>query len=201
MTHSYLEVQPKPDEIKTRIRGYGSWLEIDLDALSHNLAEIRHHTETEVMPCIKNNAYGHGLLPVAAHLADNGVKRFFVAKLKEALAIREHIGAGAVSMDPAWTDEQCRMIAEKGVTQVIYTLEAVECLSSVSLNHLLVDLRGTNAQINDVVEVISTSGENTLSKTAETAGWMVYSLLNHLNSTTPRVYIRGGEPTALLDSN
>ena len=55
------------------------------------------------------------------------------------------------------------------------------------------------AEPGDVVEVIGRRGENTLGRVAEAAGWMVYSLLNHLNPTTPRVYYRGGHPVALTD--
>jgi len=72
-------------------------------------------------------------------------------------------------------------------------------LGSVSLNHYLVDLDDVEAEKGTIVEIIGREGENTLSKTAETAGWMVYSLLNHLHMNTPRVYYRNGEPVALLD--
>jgi len=74
-------------------------------------------------------------------------------------------------------------------------------LGSVSLNHYLVDLDGVEAEKGTVVEIIGRNGENTLSKTAETAGWMVYSLLNHLHMNTPRVYYRNGDPVALLASS
>jgi alanine racemase len=72
-------------------------------------------------------------------------------------------------------------------------------LGSVSLNHYLVDLDDVDAHKGTIVEIIGRKGENTLSKTAETAGWMVYSLLNHLHMNTPRVYYRNGEPVAVLN--
>jgi alanine racemase len=72
-------------------------------------------------------------------------------------------------------------------------------IGSISLNHILLDLRGVDAKQGDVVELIGRTGENTLSRFAETAGWMTYSVLNHLNSHTPRVYTRDGEPVALLE--
>jgi alanine racemase len=72
-------------------------------------------------------------------------------------------------------------------------------LGSVSLNHLLVDLTGTDARPGDVVEVIGRRGENTLGRIAETAGWMVYSLVNHLAPSTPRVYYQAGVPVGLLE--
>ncbi len=42
------------------------------------------------MAVVKANAYGHGLLPVAQLLAENGVDALGVALLEEALALRQH---------------------------------------------------------------------------------------------------------------
>ena len=69
----------------------------------------------------------------------------------------------------------------------------------MSLNHYLFDATDVDAQIGDVVEVIAKEGANDLAKTAETAGWMVYSLLNHLSVFVPRVYFQGGVPVALQE--
>jgi alanine racemase len=74
-------------------------------------------------------------------------------------------------------------------------------IGSISLNHILLDLRGIEAKQGDVVELIGCTGENSLSRFAETAGWMTYSVLNHLNPYTPRVYMRGGEPVALFEAS
>lgn len=70
-----------------------------MDNIGHNLDEIRRHTMAEVMPCVKNNAYGHGLIPVSAYLSGRGVKRVMVAKLREAVRIRDLLG----SESSAWT--------------------------------------------------------------------------------------------------
>ena len=70
-------------------------------------------------------------------------------------------------------------------------------IGSVSLNHYLFDATDVEAGIGDVVEVIAEEGVNDLVSTAETAGWMVYSLLNHLSPFMPRIYYRGGVPVAL----
>ena len=42
-----------------------------------------------VMPIVKANAYGHGLVPVARHLASLGARSLGVAFLEEAVALRE----------------------------------------------------------------------------------------------------------------
>jgi alanine racemase len=43
----------------------------------------------EVMPIVKANAYGHGLIEVARHLVARGARRLGVAFLEEAVALRE----------------------------------------------------------------------------------------------------------------
>jgi alanine racemase len=73
-------------------------------------------------------------------------------------------------------------------------------LGSVSLNHILIDLTDTLIEPGDIVEVIGREGENTVNAIADVTGWMTYSLLNHLNPLTPRVYLKNGEPVALQES-
>lgn len=378
--------------IAERLAGFESWIEIDLDALGANLDAIRRHTRVQVMPVVKNNAYGHGLLPVTAYLASRGIERVFVAKYREAVAIAESgIPCRVVNMGPLFSADQFRTVAELGIIQTVFDDDvarrlndaAVEAgtqasvfikvdtglrrvgvaadaavafvegvaslpgltidgmfstftqtpeqdaqalarflevesairakgidpglrsmassdamfhapqahldlvrpgmslygvypedkdrdagvaltqvltmkarieqvkwvhegdsvtywgrfvapsrmqiatihagffdglprelqnagsvafggafrpmIGSVSLNHVIVDVTGTEARPGDVVEIIGREGANSLRETARTANWMVYSLLNHLNAATPRVYVEGGRPVALLD--
>ena len=364
-----------------------------LIALSANLAAIRRRTGVEIMPVVKNNAYGHGLRPICSHLVRDGVKWLMVAKLSEALAIKSWgLSSHVVNMDALYTDIQFQQVVESDVTQVVYTPALVQKLNdtavslgrtagvfikidtglhrvgvdhtraidlirqidampgleirgtfttlmqddaqdvlildrfrnvldqmardgidpgtrsmasthgvfhyphswfdmvrpamclfglypwapdrdsglelqqiltfkarieelkpvasgetvtyfgkytasrdmrvgtlhvgffdalprelanngtilvggkpcpsigSVSLNHYLFDATDVDAAIGDVVEVIAKQGVNDLVSTAETAGWMVYSLLNHLNPYVPRVYLQNGVPVALLET-
>jgi alanine racemase len=388
------QAQPSPAEIAARVAGYGAWLEIDLDAIGRNLGRLRRLLApgTDVMPCVKNNAYGHGLLPVVASLAEQGVRRVLVVRLREAEQIADAgIPVRVLTMGPLFTDIQYESVVRRGIVQTVYTREVAERLSdaaerlgreaavfikvdtglrrvgvwheeaadliervgklpgvkvegifstlsqnaeqdpvqlarllavdetllrrgiapglrslassdatlhrpaahldlvrpgallygvypekkdlgagleleqalalrariehvkwvergdsvtywgrfvapermriatlpvgfsdglprelanrarvlvgdryqpslgSVSLNHLVVDVTDAPAEPGDVVEVIGRRGENTLGRVAETAGWMVYSLLNHLSPATPRVYYRDGLPVALTE--
>lgn len=393
MSDTYFESQPAPEEIRERIEGFPSWFEIDLDNLEHNLNQIKSLTSSRIIPCVKNNAYGHGLVPIVAHLESLGISRVLVVKLSEALKLREAgISLEIVNMDPLFAKSSYKAVVEKGVTQVVYTEDIAQTLSevasvkkvkahvfvkidtglrrvgvkhdeaadflelvsgltgleidgifstlnqeeeqdkiqlkrlleveeearkrgvdtglrslassdavlykpethldavrpgmllygvyptakdmgsgvalkqtlsfkarlehakwvdkgdsvtywgrftaprrmrigtvhvgfydalprelsnrgrvkigdgfrsiigSVSLNHILVDLTDTAIKPGDVVEVIGREGENTVNAIADAAGWMTYSLLNHLNPLTPRVYLKKGEPVALLES-
>jgi alanine racemase len=393
MPDKYFESQPAPEEIRERIEGFPSWFEIDLDNLEHNLNQIKSLTSSRIIPCVKNNAYGHGLVPIVAHLEALGISRVLVVKLSEALKLREEgISLEIVNMDPLFARSSYKAVVEKGITQVVYTEDAAQTLSevasangmkahvfvkidtglrrvgvrhdeaadflelvsglpgleidgifstlnqndeqdkiqlkrlleveeeakekgidtglrslassdavlykpeahldavrpgmllygvyptakdmgsgvalkqtlsfkarlehakwvdkgasvtywgrftaprrmrigtvhvgfydalprelsnrgrvkigdgfrsilgSVSLNHILVDLTDTAIAPGDIVEVIGREGANTVNTIAEASGWMTYSLLNHLNPLTPRVYMKKGEPVALLES-
>ncbi len=388
----FFDSQPSPGEIASRIEGYASWFEIDLDAIGRNVASLRQRVGADLMPCVKNNAYGHGLVPVAAYLARQGVRRLLVVKLREAEQIRDAgIPCRVLNMGPLFTDPHYESVVSRGIVQTVYSRAVAERLSatavrlgaaasvfvkvdtglrrlgvwheeaadlveyvsglprigvegifstfvqspefdavqlerflaleqalrkrgvepglrsmassnailhheaahldlvrpgallfgiypeakdlaagldveqalafrariedtkwiergtsvtywgrfvapeamrigtlpvgfsdglpremankarilvdgryqrslgSVSLNHILVDLTATEAQAGDVVEVIGRRGENTLGRIAEAAGWMVYSLVNHLAPWTPRVYYERGVPVAVLE--
>lgn len=388
----FLESRSSAAEIATRIEGYAAWFEIDLDAIGRNLRSLRRHVGAELMPCVKNNAYGHGLVPVVEYVARQGVGRFLVVKLGEAEQILDAgIPCRVLNMGPLFAETQYESVVRRGIVQTVYTRTVAERLSetavrldapasvfvkidtglrrlgvwheeapdlvayvsklphvrlegifstftqnpefdrvqldrllaveqalrrrgvepglrsmassdailhhpaahldlvrpgallyglyperkdlaagldlepalalkariahakwiergasvtywgrfvapepmrigtlpvgfsdgiprelankarilvdgryrpslgSVSLNHLLVDLTGTEAQPGDVVEVIGRRGENTLGRIAEAAGWMVYSLANHLAPWTPRVYYEGGVPVGLTE--
>ena len=61
---------------------------IDLDALQHNFQRVKHYApSSRVMPVIKADAYGHGMLQVAKNLKQ--ADAFAVAQLGEAIAVRE----------------------------------------------------------------------------------------------------------------
>jgi alanine racemase len=65
-------------------------VEVSLSRLAENLRAIQAAVGSAVvMPIVKANAYGHGLVPVARHLASLGVRSLGVAFLEEAVALRE----------------------------------------------------------------------------------------------------------------
>jgi len=64
-------------------------MQIDLSALTHNLHAIRAHVgKTKIMAVVKANAYGHGLIECARHLAGAGADYFGVALVEEGTALR-----------------------------------------------------------------------------------------------------------------
>jgi len=68
-----------------------AWVEVDLDAIAHNLALVRKITRpgTKVLGVVKADAYGHGAVPVAKRLIERGVDYLAVASLEEAVELRD----------------------------------------------------------------------------------------------------------------
>jgi alanine racemase len=71
--------------------GRPAWIEIDHDAIRHNLARLRSLVApaTQVIGVVKANAYGHGDVEVARTLRGEGVERLAVATVAEGIALRE----------------------------------------------------------------------------------------------------------------
>jgi alanine racemase len=65
-------------------------VEVSLARLAENFRAIQAAVAPAVvMPIVKANAYGHGLVPVARHLVSLGARSLGVAFLEEAVALRE----------------------------------------------------------------------------------------------------------------
>ncbi len=70
-------------------KGADAWLEIDLDHIGWNLAQIRRRVKNRpVMAVIKANAYGHGLVEVGQALEKQHISYLAVGKVQEALRLR-----------------------------------------------------------------------------------------------------------------
>jgi glycerol-3-phosphate dehydrogenase (NAD(P)+) len=87
-------------------------VEVDLQRLADNYHAIRSHVSpAKVMPILKANAYGHGLLRVAELMESLGAEYLGVAVLEEGILLRENgIGApriGAIS-GPSFAKEVAR---------------------------------------------------------------------------------------------
>lgn len=65
-------------------------IEVSLGAIAQNYDAIRTHVGTaQVMPVVKANAYGHGIVAVARHLMNHGAPCLGVALLEEAIELRQ----------------------------------------------------------------------------------------------------------------
>ncbi len=66
-----------------------SWVQIDLSAIRYNFKALKRNS-VEILPVIKADAYGHGMIAVAQELNSLGVKIFGVSDLAEGKELREN---------------------------------------------------------------------------------------------------------------
>lgn len=111
-----------------------AWAEIDLDAIAHNVREIKGLTgeKVELMGVVKADAYGHGVQEVVRTLLGSGVSQLAVSTLDEAIQIRQ-LGIGVPILilsctDPGRADE----IVLNDITQTIYSFKLAQAMSEAS---------------------------------------------------------------------
>src|SRR5699024_9742539 len=68
-----------------------TWAEVDLDAIRHNVIQMRKrlNDDSNVMAVVKANGYGHGAYEVAKAAMESGATSLGVALLEEAIELRE----------------------------------------------------------------------------------------------------------------
>jgi alanine racemase len=99
-------------------------IEVNLDHIGWNLAQIRKRVKVPVMAVVKANAYGHGLVEVSRYLERQGIDGLMVGKLEEGIRLREAgVQCRVLSFGP-FGKEDCVEIIKKNVTQSVYTEEA-----------------------------------------------------------------------------
>ena len=105
---------------------YRCWVEVDLDALRHNVAAIRRRIgpNVKLTAVVKADAYGHGLAQVGTALVQCGIDAFAVATLSEALSLRQIGGNGwpILLFGSALPFEVATML-EQNITPTISTLD------------------------------------------------------------------------------
>ena len=111
-------------------------LEVDLGRLRENYRVIAAHVApARVMPVLKANAYGHGLLPVARMLEQAGAPIIAVAYLEEALRLRQEgvrmpvlvLGGIVGSQIPRFLENDLTLTASS-----LDKLEAIEACAAAS---------------------------------------------------------------------
>lgn len=105
---------------------YNKWIEIDLNAVKHNLDVIKNNLDEKVhlIAVVKADAYGHGAPAIAQLLYQNGVDFFAVSYLSEALKIRRTgIRAAIMLFCPLICMEDMIEAIENNITITITSLK------------------------------------------------------------------------------
>ncbi|ANS77136.1 alanine racemase [Paenibacillus yonginensis] len=99
-----------------------TWVEVDLDHIAWNIAQIRKQLpeETAFIAVVKANAYGHGDVQVAAAALEAGASYLAVACLDEALALRDKGITAPILVLGATRPVDVSLAAARGITLTIF---------------------------------------------------------------------------------
>jgi alanine racemase len=113
-----------------------AWVEINLTHLDFNIKNILHKVgaSVEVMGIIKADGYGHGAIPVAEVLRQNGVKSFGVATIHEAIALRDSGITETIVLLGLTPSEYADTLIQYDLTPVVMSLENAKAFSDAAQN-------------------------------------------------------------------
>ncbi|ADI02539.1 alanine racemase [Syntrophothermus lipocalidus] len=112
-----------------------TWAEVDLGAVAHNLKELRNLLvgTARLMPVVKANAYGHGILEVARTCVEEGAEFLAVALLDEALLLKEAgINRPRILVLGATSEEGAQEAVKQGVRLTCFDRRLAEAVSRVA---------------------------------------------------------------------
>ncbi|NLJ74984.1 MAG: alanine racemase [Firmicutes bacterium] len=108
-----------------------SWIQIDLDSIAHNLAQIKQHTKAEICPILKGDGYGHGAPVLSAFLQTQGVNIIGVSDLEEALAILDVHPITILLLTPP-LDSQLETILQYKIISTVTSEKTIVSLGELS---------------------------------------------------------------------
>jgi len=109
---------------------------IDLAALQHNFQQVKEYVvDSKIMPVIKANAYGHGILKIAEAL--NQADGFAVAQLVEAIALREGGISKPITVFQGFThSSELNQFIEYKLSPAISQVWQIDMLESAEFEHI-----------------------------------------------------------------
>lgn len=108
-----------------------AWVEINLAHLDYNIKSILRKVgpSVEVMGIIKADGYGHGAIPVAEVLRQNGINAFGVATLHEAIALRDAGATETIVLLGLTPSQYADTVIQYDLTPVVMSMENAKAFS------------------------------------------------------------------------
>ena len=117
-----------------RRRGHPVWAEVDLEALRHNVRVLREiAAPAEFMGVVKGYAYGHGNPVCAETMLEAGANRLGVARVAEALHLRDAGIAAPIHVFSEPPYEAAPAMVEADLVAAVYTQPFAEALSDAAV--------------------------------------------------------------------
>jgi len=114
-----------------------AWAEVNLSHIAHNTQAIRGivPARTSVIAVVKADAYGHGMIPVARTVLENGADSLGVALCEEGMALREAGITAPVLVMGATPEPMMRAGVRLELTQSVFSAAGARDLSSAAKQH------------------------------------------------------------------
>jgi alanine racemase len=107
-----------------------TWVEVDLDAVRANVAELsRVSAPAHVMAVVKADGYGHGAVPIARAALDAGATWLGVALVEEGAALREAGIDAPVLVLSEPSPAAAHAVVTHRLTPVVYTTDGIDALA------------------------------------------------------------------------
>ncbi|MBO1513626.1 alanine racemase [Metabacillus bambusae] len=102
-----------------------TWVEVNLDAITHNVKSMKHHIgeSVEIIAVVKANGYGHGACQVAKTALDAGASILAVAFLDEAIALRNSGIQAPILVLGATRAENVELAIKYNITLTVFSLD------------------------------------------------------------------------------
>jgi alanine racemase len=124
------------------------WAEVDLEAIAHNVHELRRITNpgADLMAVVKANAYGHGVIEVTRTALENGADSLGVARIEEGIELRKAGFNESVLIFGYTPPALAHKLIGFDLTQTVWSYNTAQALSHVAVSsnkqikvHLKVD--------------------------------------------------------------
>ena len=118
-------------KVRLKHPGRPTWLEVDLEAIAHNVRRVVEIVgpAVKVLAVLKADGYGHGVVRVARTALNNGAYCLGVASINEGLALRK-AGVSApilvLGFTPAW---QARELVLNSLSATVFDMDVAQALS------------------------------------------------------------------------
>lgn len=192
--------------------------EVDLGAIARNFAVLRRHVgDAHVLAVVKADAYGHGVMPVAARLEREGVFGFGVALAEEAIELRDAGIRTRVLILNGLHGAAHRDIVARELTPVVYDIREARAFATAAADrefaiHIKIDtgmsrlgipMAGLEAFLDGVAELrnLRVEGVMTHLAAADVDREVTERQLQRFGVALQRVRVRGHAPTIVHAAN
>jgi len=116
-----------------------AWVEVDLDALTRNVQQIRSDLPSHVrlLEVVKDNAYSLGAAKIAHHSVKNGVNEFATFTVGEAVELREAGITAPILLLGERIPEEFPWIVSHRLTPCVGSVETAAALDAFARQHQL----------------------------------------------------------------